>query len=135
MRGQSGLEYIAILGLMLAVFLPLALYLSSTTNTSMRVSRAKQATETIGDKANEIHSLGGKMTIDVELPEGIREAYVRNQSVVMTLSMGDVNSSAVYMVNPGTQLNGTIPTSAGWHKITIEKINQTHVDIRKLKYD
>lgn len=122
-KGQSALEYIVIIGFVLAVLIPLALYFytSSKENNEMAMEKhLQQIADRITDYADKVYYLGkpSKISYEFYLPEKIQDAYIQGNEVNFKIRIG--NMTADVYAKSKAPLNGTLPKKPGYHTITIE---------------
>jgi DNA-binding PucR family transcriptional regulator len=122
MKGQAALEFIAIVGIQLAVLALAWLYFNTnyqSTIQSLDAAKARDAVEKISATA-QIVSLQGppaKQTVVVDFPSNIQSVNVTGHEVLIKLA---ANGEA-YAYSP-VLLNGSVQTTAGTALITIEAL-------------
>ncbi len=123
-KGQSGLEYLFLVGIFLVALTPIFVYSIDTTYLSIRTSQSKEAVQTIAATADNLYKLGGgKTTIFVTFPSGINSTTIANKTVNIRLNIaGGVGDASA--VTEAT-VNGSLPTSEGLKKITLEVVGST----------
>lgn len=122
--GQAGMEYLVLVGVFLTALVPIFLYSLDTTYLNIRTAQAKEASQTITSAADNLYKLGGgKTTIFVELPSGINSTTISNKTVIIRINVGTGVSSALAFTD--ANINGTLPTSDGLKKITVEVVGNT----------
>jgi len=132
---QAALEYIAILGVVLAFIIPLWVYtisLYQQTNTELSLSYAENAVKQIADTASLVYSQGppAKVSLRVYIPVGVVNITMVNTTIIFNVStpFGYTNVFAI----SDAKLNGSIPTEEGYYLLSIEAKND-YVEIRAVQ--
>ncbi len=131
MRAQSALEYLILLGISLAVLVPLWLYVSSqvgTTRQDLQVTYARLAVDKIADAADLVYVQGppSQISVVVTLPDNIISTRVDSKEILLQLSTPG-GASDVYAVTLGN-VSGAIPTRPGPIRLLV-KSEGTYVNI------
>ncbi len=89
MKGQISLEYMAVIGVILLVSLPLFYYATKTSGDNIRVGQADNVINSITNTANLVYSsgLGSKDFVWVNIPSGVSGVSVKNNSIILNLSI------------------------------------------------
>ncbi len=116
MRGQVALEYLVVLGLSLAIVLPLWLYVNNQFNTTrqeLQFTYARLAVDKLADAADLVFVQGAPSQLQVQLtiPDNVVSASASGKEIQFKLSTAN-GLTDVYAVTLGT-VSGTIPTRAG----------------------
>jgi len=131
MKAQVSLEYLTIVSIALLILVPLVLYanqmfLGYRENT--RTSLAKNAVKKIGENADWVYSQGqpARREIQVYMPDGIEEASLENNEVLLRIRTSAGTSDIFYRtISP---LDGSIPSNSGYYKISLVAF-QNYVNI------
>ncbi len=141
MRAQAAFEYLAIVGIVLAFLIPIWLYVTSLQNqtaTQLSLSYAKNAADTITDKADLVFSQGPPARIETQV-------YIPKNVVSVEIldgPSGSTGSTIVFHIRVGTQisdvsstsnaqLQGSVPAKEGKYRISIEAAD-SHVEITEI---
>ncbi len=125
-KGQSAIEFLSIIGIALLMIIPASyLFLSQSRLTTDQIvsGQLDQIGGTIIGRANEMYSLGRESwtTINVNIPENIRSAYIaNNEDLVFTYDTRQGRSEAVFFV---TRFQITNSTSTGYCTADICNLN------------
>jgi len=121
MRAQIGLEYMAVVTLMIALLVPLFYIANQRLEVSSVSSRAKVAVSTIVTYANTIYaqSPGSKLTANVYVPIGYNNAtsYIANRTILMHFDLTDGRPYDVFGITKGN-VSGRLPPYPGYHVMT-----------------
>jgi len=133
MRAQVSFEYLLIFLIAVTMLVPVIIYVnfSRTAYTdSFKISSSKDAVNRIAEAADSVFLQGypAKMTITVYIPEGVVNQSVGSRTINLKIRTS-AGISDVYST-PKTEVNGSLPTSAGNHRLIIEN-NNTFVNIRE----
>ncbi len=124
MKGQSAVEYMMILGMVLLMLIPLAAY---TWNQSDQATKSRQAEIAVGTIAAAADSLwaqgpGAKTTINVLFPNGYdsTKSLLANRTIVLRFSSsaGDQDAVAITKAN----ITGSLPSSSGYRQLILEAV-------------
>ncbi|MBU1197069.1 hypothetical protein KJ765_01005 [Candidatus Micrarchaeota archaeon] len=110
------MEYLVVLGLSMAIVLPLWLYVNNEMNASrqeLQFAYAKLAVHKIADAADLVYIQGepSQLRVQVVFPDNIQAATVDLKEVMIKLST-PAGLTDVYAVTLG-DVQGTLPTRAG----------------------
>jgi hypothetical protein len=133
LRGQSSIEYIAILALGLAVLLPLSFAALDALNRETTTPQAEVAARRIAAAADAVaaQGVGAAVTVDFYLPPGIdpnaSRTFVAGRLVQFTLEQGGqrVEVFAVTRAN----LTGSLPTSPGRYFVRLHVLANGTVNV------
>ena len=127
MKAQTGLEYIAILTLMLALIIPLFFVANQRLEVARVSNGAKIAMNAIVDSVDTIYSQspGSRITTKVYIPDGYDSAnsYFANTTIVMSYYMFDGASHEILGFIKGNA-SGRLPPYPGHHVMTFY-LNET----------
>ena len=95
MKGQSSIEYIILIGLLLAAVIPLLFYATTKSSNEIRLNQADQSVQTIAKAADNVYTAGpgNREYIQVTLPTGTKNFTVSGRDILMTLSIYGGNSN------------------------------------------
>jgi len=123
-KAQSGLEYLFLLGIFLVALVPIFVYSIDTVYLSIRTSQSQEAVQTIATAADNLYKLGGgKTSIFVTIPSNVNSSTIANKTINLRLNIGSGVGDAFAITE--AIVNGTIPTSEGLKKITLEIVGNT----------
>ncbi len=134
-RGQAGIEYVILVGLLLFFFIPLIHYSFQETNNSIKESQLDSFIGRLSKGVETVHSIGpgSKEIIVVTLPRGIQEANLINgeegslSEIVLKVEFRGGVSDIHATVKP--RIFGTLPTSPGTYHLRLVSLNETSVNI------
>lgn len=130
MRGQAALEYMILLGVLLAFLGGIFVYSSQTSSLSLRTTQSIETVKAVADAADRIYKTGGgNTTVTVDIPNGVVNQSVANKAIRLTLSIGDQTGDA-FAITAGN-VTGSLPTTQGRYKIVVEMISSA-VQVRPL---
>lgn len=117
-KGQIALEYLMIVGILIGILVPFWLYISlysSDIEFGFRTEYAKTAVTRITDAANFVYTQGSpaKLSLEIYFPKDIDSTTVIDKTVTIIVSGEDIYAKSI------ASLAGELPTSPGYHSITI----------------
>ncbi len=124
-KGQVALEYMAIVGLSLAILIPLLLYVNAavgSTREELQVSQARNSLARIRDAADAAFVEGppARFLLSLNFPEGIESTSVSGQEVSMrVLLYGGLGESDAFATTIGN-VSGSIPSQSGLVRILVK---------------
>lgn len=121
LRAQVGLEYAAIIILLLVVLIPLVYLGFRDIQTASQVSRTKIAVDAIADAANRVYAQGpgARTTIEIFLPDGINSVSITGKEVNYNVILPGGGTTDVFALAKGN-LSGTLPMSVGRHLLILD---------------
>lgn len=131
MKAQVALEYIIIVGIVLAFLIPVWSYLAAANtqaSESLAASQAQAAAQKIASAADLVYTQGPPSQIKTEVffPNGMSGASLNDSTVIIQVySAGSVSDVVATSL---ANFTGSIPQSAGLYQLTIKAVNQV-VDI------
>lgn len=122
-RGQAGLEYVAVVGFVLMILIPLFIVFqtnSQTTSNQLCSSHMLEVGHEIVRAAETVYYLGepSKMTLNPYFPQDIARASVGPNELVFTVMRNGVEDDIV--VYSPINITGSIDTAQGKKNIVIE---------------
>lgn len=122
-RGQSALEYLIIVSLVMVFLIPIWAHVTGTqrdTSTELSLTYAKNTANQIADAADLVYSQGppAKIRINVYIPYGIENATIINNAINFQV-WSDPGITDIFAFSTA-QLNGTLPTRQGYYWIDVE---------------
>lgn len=135
-RGQAGIEYVILIGLLLFFFIPLIHYSFQETNNAVKASQLDSFISRLSKAIDAVHSIGPGTTeiVVVTLPKGVTEAVLYNSvnpedpsEIVLKVNFYGGVSDIHASVKPF--LHGELPTSSGTYHLRVSSLNETDVNI------
>ncbi len=135
-RGQSGIEYVILIGLLLFFFIPLIHYSFQETNNSVRASQLDSFVGRLSKAIDAVHSIGPGATeiVVITLPKGVTEATLHNAAnpgdpneIILKVQFYGGVSDIHASVKPS--LVGELPTSPGTYHMRVSSISETEVNV------
>lgn len=127
-KAQAALEYMLLLGVLLAFLVPILVYSAQASSLSVRSLQGREAVQSIAEAADRVYAMGGgKVYTFVTIPSGVVNQSVSGRTLRLVLETGGSASEAV-----GTTLgniSGSLPTNYGKHKITLEMLQNGTINI------
>src|SRR3989344_4245480 len=95
MKGQSSIEYIILIGMLLAAVIPLLFYATTKSSNEIRLNQADQSVQTIAKAADNVYTAGpGKRKYNqVTLPTGTKNFTVSGRDILITIGIYGGNSN------------------------------------------
>ena len=135
-RGQAGIEYVALTGLLLFFFIPLMQYSFQESTSAIKTSQLDSYVSRLSKAVEAVHSVGpGSMeVVVVNAPKGIQSAELKNvyylegaNEIILQVSFRDSVSDIHATVKP--YVFGEIPSTPGTYNLRVRCINETSVNI------
>ncbi len=128
-RGQASVEYLAIIGIVLVVTIPLFFYSFQKSSENIKINQADDAVNTVARAADSVYALGpgAKRFVWVTIPQGTTGSSINNNSVQLQITIfggiSDIHASS------RANLIGVMPYEAGVYKIPVESLDSGYVQI------
>lgn len=124
-RGQVAMEYLIIVGLTVAMTLPLmVIFITQSTYLEADVAQAQleKASYLLSSTAKQIYYAGppSQKTIEVTFPAGITGVTLANESI--QFSVWTTENPYTYYQDVGFALNGSISAHEGLHVIEVKAV-------------
>jgi len=116
MRGQAAVEYMAMIGILLAILLPLAAYVWQSNSTSSAVQQATMTADKIAQTADSLWAQGpgAQNTINVYFPPGYNASRSSLNNTMVRLSIRISAGNTDIVSTTKANLTGTLPSSPGY---------------------
>ena len=131
-HGQASTEYLMIMVLAMLILIPLISVIYSQTSTSRHeigISALRDSLEGLADSADMVQAQGhpARITRSLHLPQGTAYANITENHFVVRVetSAGPTDYSARTSAN----LKGSLPDSAGSHRITLTMEEEGYVNV------
>lgn len=128
-KGQSSIEYIIIVGIVLVALIPLFIYSINKVNSEIKINQADDAVTSVANAANIVYSLGSgtKKFIRVTIPSGV-VSYLVNGTIVQ-LQMHVYGSTSDFYAKTIPQVSGSLPIAKGTYTLSLEALEDGTVRI------
>ncbi len=132
MKGQSSIEYIVLVGLILAALIPLIYYATSKSSNEIRLNQADQSVQTIAKAADNVYTAGpgNREYIQVTLPTGTVNFTVSGRDILMTLSIYGGNSNVHARSISSIKNTTPLPMGQGSYNLIV-RMTEKQVEISK----
>lgn len=122
-RGQTSIEYISIVALVLVITIPLVVIFydkMSETESAINFNQAEQIVNRIADNAQNIFYLGedAKTTLKVTMPKHVTDFSIGNNEVVLVVQSKGKNTDIVAYTP--VNVSGNVSFHPGTHYIILE---------------
>lgn len=123
MKGQTGLEFMLIMAMSLAIIIPLYAYVTSYTSQTkqdLKFKALEDNMEALTEAADIVYSQGypSKMTINFYMPESVTNFSIINERVIVA-NVKASGASTDITAKSEAILNGSLPLTAGTHKVSV----------------
>lgn len=128
-RAQAGIDYFVVIVMLLVLLSPFWTYLYDNLHRSeddLNVAYAKTATSRIKEAADLVYAQGSpaQATVQIYVPKSVNSTNVTSDSVMMRIRVGRGGmTSDVVSTTRSAQLQGNLPTSEGYHSITVRAMD------------
>ena len=133
-RGQAGIEYVILTGILLFFFIPLVHYSTQETTNAVRNSQLDSYVSRLSKAVNAVHSVGpGTMEIIiVTVPNGVTTADLINvpggiSEIVLQAQFFGGISDIHASVKP--LIYGDIPNTPGTYHLRVKSMNESSINI------
>lgn len=122
MKGQSGIEYLMLVGVLIVLVLPFAYIIYGDTQTKNNVEISKLAVSKIAKAANLVYAQGpgARTTIKVYLPAGVLNITTLDREVRMNMTSAGGQTTLLFEPTYANLTNSHLSTFSGIKAIQIE---------------
>jgi len=115
MRGQAALEYMAMIGILLAILLPLSAYVWKNNSASSSIQQATIAADSMAGTANSLWGSGpgAKNRINVYFPPGYNATGSSLSGNTIRLKINTAAGPSDVVSTTKANITGTLPNSPG----------------------
>ena len=120
MKTQVGVEYLFVIGILLAIFTPLMVYVVETLRIESEMYQAQTTADKIANAIDSVSAQGypAKKTFEVVLPESIADGSgIINYTVVVKLKLSGDTATDVVSYTKTACAFGTLPNKAGLYRV------------------
>lgn len=127
-RGQLSVEYMAVIGALIVIAIPLFYYTTVKTNQEIKLSQADTTINSLANTADAIYALGpgSKKHVWITIPKGVTSSSLNNREILLQLSI--FGSTSELHASTKADLTGEIPTDPGTYKINVEMLEDGRVN-------
>lgn len=128
MKLQVAMEYLIIVGVVLAFLVPIWAYVTISQNQAsgdLSLSYARTAVEKLRSAADMVYSQGSpaKVTLNVYLPPGLEQAALQNASIILSVrTYAGLNSVSAQCKG---NLTGSLPQREGNYLFIVKAVDHT----------
>lgn len=130
-RGQASVEYLILIGVMLAFLIPLFYYSLSEITNNLKISQADNAVNLIAGKIDNVYSLGSgnREKLKVTIPRGTASLeIIENKTVELKLLVFG-NQTEIFKTTKATNIQGSLPKNPGTYFFIIESLENGEVKV------
>ncbi|MBI4154810.1 class III signal peptide-containing protein [Candidatus Woesearchaeota archaeon] len=130
-RGQASVEYLILVGIMLALLIPLFYYSLTEISNNLRISQAENAVNLIAGKIDNIYTLGqgNRETVKIIIPKGtVSLGVIQNKSIELKLLIFG-NQTEIFKNTKANNIIGNFPTESGIYLLQIEGLDNGDVKV------
>ncbi len=123
-KGQTAFEYMAIVALVLAILLPLSVFVFNQAESQTRGKQAEIAVNSIANAADVLYAqgAGAKTTLEVYLPTGYsgKDSSIASKTISIKYFLGKdlIEASAATRAN----ITGKMPATGGYKIFSLEML-------------
>ena len=124
-RGQVALEYILLIGLIIAAILPIFYYSFSTIIHTIKMNKAYSMVNEIVETADMLYALGpgSQEVIVIGIPGGVESITIQDNEI--NIKMIIFSSTSDIFARSKANMNGTLPTKSGSLHVLMKNENNT----------
>jgi len=132
MKGQAAIEYMIIIGIAMAILVPLFVILNSytyDTKSDLKTRALEDSLDSIAESSSMVYFQGypAKMSVNLYVPEGVIMTNVSENFLMVRVRHGSGYTDIVSTTD--AIVNGSLPTKAGIYKITIKAVEDGWVNV------
>lgn len=116
-RGQAGIEYVILIGILLLFFIPIIYYSLTEASKSVKLGQLENMVTRLGKAVDAVYALGphSREIIPVTIPEGVESASVTGHEILLRVA-----GIEEVLVITKAQVTGTLPITKGTYFIIVE---------------
>lgn len=121
MKAQASMEYIILIGLILAALIPLIYYATTKSSNEIRINQADQTVQTIAKAADNVYTAGpgNREYIQIVIPSGVSNFTVVDRDIRIVLGIYGSNSD-VHARSIASIVNKTpLPNGQGTYNMRV----------------
>ncbi len=124
-RGQASVEYLILVGVMLAFLIPLFYYALTEISTNLKTSQAENTISLLAGKIDNIYSLGpgNREKLKITIPKGAVSLSVLNNKTIELKMMVYGNVTEIFKTTKAQNIIAALPNNSGTYFLNIESIN------------
>lgn len=131
-KGQAATEYLMIMGISLAILIPLFAFVQDYTYRSkidMRVNSLEDSLQSLADTSDMVYYQGypAKITVNIYMPEGVVETDISQRTLSATLQTPSGKNDILAVTD--APVNGSLPVEAGGYKMEVRALEEGYVNI------
>lgn len=128
-KGQSSMEYVLIVGIILVILVPLFVYSINKVNSEIKINQADDAVTTVANSANIVYSLGSgtRKFVQITIPGGVVSSLVNGTLVQLQLHI--YGSTSDFYSTTIVPVSGALPIEKGTYIISIEALDDGTIRI------
>lgn len=131
-RGQAALEYMMIMGITLAILVPLFSLVTTYTNNSkveLRISSLDDSLNSVAESADMVYSQGypAKITTRFHVPEGTVSTNVTDHHFTASISTG--GGATDLFSKTSANLTGSLPSEKGNYRVSLKMTERGVVNV------
>ena len=130
-RGQASVEYLILVGVMLAFIIPIFYYSLTEISNSLRINQAESAVNLIAGKIDNVYTLGSgnRETVKITLPKGtVSLGIIENKSIELKLLIFG-NQTENFKNTKANNIIGSFPIEPGVYHLQIEGLDNGDVKV------
>ena len=134
-RGQAGIEYVILTGLLLFFLIPLVHYSTVETNNAIRDSQLESYVSRLSKAIDAVRSMGpdSMEIVVITAPKGIKTAALVNDvaSGASEILLQIEFAGGISDVHAGVKplIYGAIPSTSGTYHLKVKSLNESSVEI------
>ncbi len=117
-KAQAGLEYLMLVGILLAFMAAVLVYSMQTSTLSIRTTQARETVQTLAEASERLYKMGGgKATVTVTMPESVVNYTFSGDTIRLSIMIGDEPGDAIAFTS--VNVTGALPRMSGRYEIPI----------------
>ena len=128
-RGQAGIEYIVLIGVLLVFLIPIVYYSLDQSSFQVKVSQIENALKRLTKASDSVYALGpgARDVVVITMPHGIEEIQIENYTINFKVSiLGGISDYGFPTI---ANVTGTFPKTPGTYRILIIHEPTGHVNL------
>ena len=130
-RGQASVEYLILIGVMLAFLIPLFYYALGEISTNLKAVQADNTVSLIVGKIDSVYNLGSgnREKLKVTIPRGTSNLTVLQNNTIQLDLLIYGNKTEIFKTSKAVNIKGSLPIAPGTYFLIIEGLDNGEVSV------
>ena len=130
-RGQASVEYLILVGVMLAFLIPLFYYSLTEISNNLRISQAENTVNLVAGKIDNVYTLGAgnREKLKVTIPKGVVSFDIIENKTVELKFFVFGNQTEIFKTTKASNIEGELPQKPGAYFLLVEGLESGDVKV------